>query len=178
MKDAMVTFFWEYSTLIVFLHVLSAVIWVGGMVAMRFAAHNAFMELEPPLRLARSAQALKRLFAIVSPFVIILIITAVLMAVGWGFRAASVDADGNVIDKAAFATYQLVHIKEAIWMLMALNLGAMILRRNKAQKLIDKGDFKAAKPVLGLIGKYMVPVNIVLGIIAIYLGVTLRYSHA
>jgi uncharacterized membrane protein len=178
MKEAMVTFFWEYSTLIVFLHVLSAVVWVGGMIAMRFAAHHSFMELEPPLRLARTAQALKRLFAIVTPFVVILIITAVLMAVGWGFRAASVDANGNVIDEAAFATYQLVHVKEAIWLIMALNLGAMILRRNKAQKKIDAGDFAAAKGLLGLIGKYMVPLNIILGVIAIYLGVTLRYSHA
>jgi len=178
MKEAMVTLFWEYSTLIVFLHVLSAVVWVGGMIAMRFAAHHSFMELEPPLRLARTAQALKRLFAIVSPFVVILIITAVLMAVGWGFRAASVDANGNVIDEAAFATYQLVHVKEAIWLIMALNLGAMILRRNKAQKKIDAGDFAAAKGLLGLIGKYMVPLNIILGVIAIYLGVTLRYSHA
>lgn len=178
MKDAMVTFFWEYSTPIVFLHVLSAVIWVGGMVAMRFAAHQSFMELEPPMRLARTSQALKRLFAIVSPFVVILIVTAVLMAVGWGFRAASVDAEGNVIDEAAFATYQLVHVKEAIWMVMALNLGAMIWRRSKAQRCIDRGDFKAAKPLLGMIGKYMVPINIALGIIAIYLGVTLRYSHA
>ncbi len=178
MKEAMVSLFWEYSTLIVFLHVISAVVWVGGMIAMRFAAHYAFMELEPPLRLARSAQALKRLFAIVTPFVVTLIITAVLMAVGWGFRTAAVDASGNVIDENAYFVYNLVHVKEAIWLLMALNLGAMILRRNKAQKLIDKGDFAAAKPLLGLIGKYMVPVNIALGIVAIYLGVTLRYSHA
>lgn len=178
MKDAMVALFWEYSTLIVFLHVISAVVWVGGMIAMRFAAHQSFAELEPPQRLARSAQALKRLFTIVSPFVVLLIVTAVLMAVGWGFRAASVDAEGNIIDEAAFMTYQLVHVKEGIWTLMTINLVAMILRRNKAQKLIDAGDFAAAKPLLGLIGKYMVPVNIALGIIAIYLGVTLRYSHA
>jgi uncharacterized membrane protein len=178
MKDALVAFFWEHATLIVFLHVLSAVVWVGGMIAMRFAAHYAFMALEPPVRLARTAQALKRLFAIVSPFVALLIITAVLMAVGWGFRAAAVDADGNVIDQTAYTVYNLVHVKEAIWLLMTVNLIAMILRRNKAQKLIDAGDLAGAKPLLGLIGKYMVPVNIVLGIIAIYLGVTLRYSHA
>jgi len=178
MKEAIVTFFWEHTTLIVFLHVISAVVWVGGMIAMRFAAHHSFMELEPPVRLARTAHALKRLFAIVSPFVILLIVTAVLMAVGWGFRAAAVDASGNVIDETAYMTYQLVHVKEVIWMVMAANLGAMILRRNKAQKMIDKGDFAAAKPLLGLIGKYMVPLNIILGIIAIYLGVTLRYSHA
>jgi len=178
MKEAIVAFFWDHTAAIVFLHVISAVVWVGGMIAMRFAAHHSFMELEPPVRLARSAQALKRLFAIVSPFVALLLVTAVLMAVGWGFRAAAVDADGNVIDGNAYFVYNLVHVKEAIWLLMTLNLGAMILRRNKAQKLIDAGDFAGAKPLLGLIGKYMVPVNIVLGVIAIYLGVTLRYSHA
>jgi len=177
MKEAIVTFFWEYSPLIVFLHVLSAVVWVGGMIAMRFAAHYSFQELEPQLRLARTAHALKRLFAIVSPFVALLIVTAVLMAVGWGFRAAAVDAAGNVIDEAAYRVYNLVHVKEGIWLLMTVNLIAMILRRNKAQKRIDAGDFAGAKPLLGMIGKYMVPVNIVLGIIAIYLGVTLRYSH-
>ncbi len=178
MKEVMVSFFWDHSVAVVFLHVLSAVVWVGGMIAMRFAAHHSFLQLEPPQRLARTSQALKRLFVIVSPFVLMLIVTAVLMAVGWGFRAAAVDASGRVIDETAYATYQLVHVKEVIWMVMAANLGAMIWRRNRAQKLIDAGDYAAAKPVLGLIGKYMVPVNIVLGIAAIYLGVMLRYSHA
>jgi putative copper export protein len=40
MKAAMTELFWANTELIVFLHVISAVIWVGGMVAMRFAAHQ------------------------------------------------------------------------------------------------------------------------------------------
>lgn len=177
MKELLVQTFADHRTLIVFLHIISAVVWVGGMIAMRFAAHNSFMELEPALRLPRVAHALKRLFAIVSPFVVILIITAVIMAVGLGFRSAAVDANGTVIDEYAYYIYNLVHVKEGIWLLMALNLGAMIWRRNKAQKLIDAGDMPSAKKALELIGKYMVPVNIILGIIAIYLGVTLRNAY-
>ncbi len=177
MKAFLVELFAEYKTIIVFLHILSAVVWVGGMVAMRFAAHHSFMELEPAQRLPRVAHGLKRLFAIVSPFVIILIITAVIMAVGLGFRAAAVDLNGNVIDDYAMYIYNLVHVKEVIWMVMAVNLGAMILRRNKAQKLLDAGDMAGAKKALELIGKYMVPVNIILGLIAIYLGVTLRNAY-
>ena len=173
----MVEFFWQYSTQIVFLHVFSAVIWVGGMVAMRFASHHSFMELEPSARLARTAHALKRLFAIVVPFVIILIVTATIMSVGWGFREAAVDSMGNVISETAYTLYNLVHVKEVIWMVMAANLTAMIIRRNRAQRLIDAGDFLPAAKALGAIGKYMVPVNIVLGTAAIYLGVVLRYSH-
>ena len=178
MKELLIQIFTDYKTQIVFLHILSAVVWVGGMIAMKFAAHPSFINIESPLhRLERISQALKRLFSIVSPFVVLLIITAVLMSVGLGFRAAAVDANGNVIDNYAMEIYNLVHVKEAIWLLMSVNLLAMILKRNKAQKLLDKGDTAGAKGALELIGKYMVPVNIILGIIAIYLGVTLRNAY-
>ena len=178
MKDFMIELFADYRTQIVFLHVISAVVWVGGMIAMKFAAHPSFIQIESPLhRLERISQSLNRLFMIVLPFVVILIITAVIMAVGLGFRAAAVDASGNVIDEYAMHIYNLVHVKEVIWMIMAANLTVMIFRRNKAQKLLAKGDTAGAKKALELIGKYMVPINITLGIIAIYLGVTLRNAY-
>lgn len=159
----MIEFFATYKTPIVFLHVLSAVVWVGGMIAMRFAAHSSFMEIESPQkRLERTAHALKNLFTIVVPFVIILLITAVLMIKGYGLS-------GSELSSTA-------HIKEGIWILMALNLFAMILRRNKAMKLLSAGDTLCAKNALGLIGKYMVPLNIILGIVAIYLGSSLSGS--
>lgn len=156
----MAEFFAEYKTIIVFLHVMSAVIWVGGMIAMRFAAHYSFMEIESPQkRLERTAHALKNLFMIVVPFVVILLFTAILMIKGYALSAS---------DFSLFA-----HAKEGVYTFMALNLFAMILRRNKAVKLLESGDMMGAKAALGLIGKYMVPLNIILGIIAIYLGTSL-----
>lgn len=173
-----VKLFSEYRTQIVFLHVISAVIWVGGMIAMRFAAHHSFQELEDaPTKITRTAHALKRLFTIVSPFVIILLVTAVFMAVGLSFRDAALDDTGHVVDDYAMFIYNMIHVKEAIWTIMAINLFAMILRRNKAQKLIDTGEFKQAGALLKVIGQYMVPLNIVLGIIAIYFGVFLRNAY-
>jgi len=178
MKQAISDLFWAQYELIVFLHVISAVIWVGGMVAMRFAAHQSFISIEDPrIRLQRIAHALKRLFYIVIPFVTILIITAVLMAVGWNFRDAAVDANSNVIDETAMYMYNLVHLKEVLWMLMAMNLGFMMFLRSKAEKFIAEDNFRDAQKKLGLIGKYLVPLNILMGIGAIYLGVILRYSH-
>ena len=54
MKQAMTDMFWANTELIVFLHVISAVIWVGGMVAMRFAAHHSFIKVDDPrMRLER-----------------------------------------------------------------------------------------------------------------------------
>ena len=178
MKQAMTDIFWANTELIVFLHVISAVVWVGGMIAMRFAAHHSLASIEDPrMKLTRIAHALKRLFYIVIPFVIILIITAILMAVGWDFRNAAVDASGNVIDETAMMMYNFIHLKEVIWMLMAGNLGFMMWLRSKAEKFLADDNMRDAQKKLGLIGKYLVPLNILMGIAAIYLGVVLRYSH-
>lgn len=179
MKAAMTEFFWANTEMIVFLHVISAVIWVGGMVAMRYAAHHSFAHVENPhFRLERISHALQRLFMIVLPFVVMLIITAVLMAVGWDFRNAALDANANVIDQNAMDMYNLVHIKEAIWMIMAINLGGMMYLRTKAQKALKGDAIAVAQKNLSLIGKYLVPLNIILGVVAVYMGVVLRYSHA
>ena len=178
MKELIYEIFADYRTQIIFLHVVSAVVWVGGMIAMRFAAHNSFMHIESPLnRLERISHALKRLFVIVTPFVIILIITAVLMAVGLGFREAAVDADHNVIDEGAMFLYNIVHTKEAIWIIMAANLTLMAIFRWQADKLLNIGDATRAKVKLSRIGAYMVPLNIVLGLVAIYMGVFLRNAY-
>lgn len=156
----MADFFAEYKTIIVFLHVLSAVVWVGGMIAMRYAAHPSFVRIESPAkRLEHIALALKGLFTIVVPFVIILIVTAVLMIKGYSLSQSEFSA--------------LSHAKEGIWTVMAINLGVMIYRRNRAVKELNAGDMVGAKGSLEPIGKFMVPLNIALGIIAIFLGSSL-----
>ena len=96
------------------------------------------------------------------------------MAVGLGFREAAVDASGDVISEVAMHTYNLVHLKEGIWMLMAMNFTWMYLKRRKAQKLFDAGNLREAKASVALIPKLLLPINILLGIVALWLGVTLR----
>ncbi len=156
----MTEIFAEYKTLIVFLHVISAVVWVGGMVAMRYAAHPSFMELESgEQRLLRITHALKRLFIIVFPFTIILLGTAVVMLIGYDLKTTEY-AD-------------LGYAKEGIWTVMFLNYIVMIKRRNRAAKFLRDGEIKSAKFSMALVGKYMIPVNIILGVVAIYLGSTL-----
>lgn len=159
----MAEFFSEYKTIIVFLHVISAVVWVGGMIAMKFAAHPSFMQIESPAhRLERVAHALKGLFTIVVPFVVILLVTAIIMIKGYS------------LSQSEYSMFS--HAKEGIWAVMAINLFVMIQRRNRAVKLLNEGDMVGAKFSLELIGKYMVPLNIILGIVAIFLGTTLSNS--
>ncbi|MDF1874192.1 hypothetical protein JHD48_00430 [Sulfurimonas sp. SAG-AH-194-I05] len=156
----MAELFAEYKTLIVFLHVMSAVVWVGGMIAMRYAAHPSFMEIESGKeKLERVTHALKRLFTIVFPFTIILVATAVVMLIGYDLKSTE------------YAQYG--YIKEGIWSVMFVNFIVMISRRNRAAKLLVEGDVAGAKFSMALVGKYMIPVNIALGVIAIFLGSSL-----
>ena len=155
--------FLEYKTVIVFLHVISAVVWVGGMIAMRYAAHYSFLEIESPQkRLERIAHALKRLFYIVLPFVVTLLVTAVFMIKGYSLSQSDYSA--------------LSHAKEGIWSIMFINLIVMILRRNRGEKMLNEGNMVGAKSQIELIGKFMVPLNIILGITAIFLGTYISSS--
>jgi uncharacterized membrane protein len=175
MKQTMVELFGTYAHEIVFLHVLSAFVWVGGMIAVRFAVHPVMQSIEDPtIRLGKTLQITKNLFHIVMPFIAALIITAVLMAVGLGFRIAAVDGSGNIISQSAYGIYQIIHVKEVIWTVMTANFTWMYIKRHKAEKLFDAGDLAAAKEKVAIIPRVLLPINIVLGIVALWLGVTLR----
>jgi uncharacterized membrane protein len=175
MKQTMTEIFGTYAHEIVFLHVLSAFVWVGGMIAIRLAVHPNLQLIEDPkVRLGRTLAITGKFFNVVIPFITLLIITAVIMAVGLKFREAAVDINSNVISETAMYIYNIVHVKEGIWMLMTMNFTWMYIKRRKAQKLFDAGNLAEAKASVALIPKVLLPINIVLGIIALWLGITLR----
>jgi len=175
MKQTLTELFGTYAHEIIFLHVFSAFIWVGGMIAIRFAVHPSLQLIEEPkIKLGRTLSIVGRFFNIVIPFITLLIITAVLMAVGLGFRAAAIDVNGNVISDVAMHTYNIVHIKEVIWIVMTMNFTWMYIKRRKAQKLFDNGDLTSAKDTIALLPKLLLPINIILGVVALWLGITLR----
>ena len=157
----MVEIFNNNASLIVFLHVISAIIWVGGMIAIRLAVHPALQNIEEAkVKMARTLEILRSFFSIVVIAVFLIIVTAVIMSVGMGFKGTELSG--------------IVHVKEAIWLIMTLNFGVMMYRRNKAERAFLSGAMQEAKEQLAPLAKFMIPVNIILGIIALYLGVTLR----
>ncbi|SFV62647.1 hypothetical protein MNB_SV-9-927 [hydrothermal vent metagenome] len=175
MKQTLIELFGSYTHEIIFLHILSAIIWVGGMIAIRLAVHpNLQMIDDPNIKLGKTLAITGKFFNIVIPFIIILIITATLMAVGLGFRVSAVNEVGDIISQQAYATYQLVHIKEAVWLIMTMNFTFMYIQRYKAQKLFNNQKLAEAKEKLKLIPNLLLPINIALGIVALWLGVTLR----
>ena len=157
----MTEFFNNFSSIIVFLHVISAVIWVGGMIAIRFAVHYSIQNIEDPkVKLGRTLENLKRFFNIVIPTIITLLITAIIMIIALGFKGT--------------ALYNIVIVKEIIWTIMLIIFITIYMKRNKAQKAFDSGDFVNTKKQLIPIATYFIPINIVLGLVAIFLGITLR----
>lgn len=146
---------------VVFLHVISAIIWVGGMIAIRFAVHYSMAKVEDPkIKLGRTLESLKRFFMMVIPSILILLITAIIMIISFGFKGTDL--------------YSTVILKEAIWVIMAVVFTIIFIKRNKAQKFFDAGDLPSAKAQLAPISAWMIPLNTVLGIVAVFLGVTLR----
>ena len=57
---------------------------------------------------------------------------------------------------------------------MGINFTFMYIKRLKAQKLFDSGELLKAKDEVKLIPNILLPINIILGVVAIWLGVTLR----
>ena len=173
----MTELFNNYGHFIVFLHVLSAFIWVGGMIAIRVAVHPVVSRggvtpeemlqsdvmskmLEPIQRLGVTLQVTGRLFNLVMPFIIILFATGLMMAIATGGHHGAL--------KSLFLS------KEIIWTVMAVNFTYMYIKRAKAWKLFRQGEMKLAKSQLSWIPNLLLPLNIVLGLVALWMGVSLR----
>ena len=149
--------FENYAAIIIFLHIISAVIWVGGMIAIRLAVHPSLQTIDDPkIKLGKTLQIVGKLFYIVLPFIFISLTTALIMILGAGFSG------------------WIVHVKEGIWTLMTINFIFMFIKRAKAQRLFNSEDLASAKNCVALLPTILLPINIGLGLIAIFCGVLLR----
>ena len=173
----MTELFNNYGHLIIFLHVLSAFVWVGGMIAIRVAVHPVIQRggvtaaemlendvksamLQPKQRLGITLQITGRLFNLVMLFIAILFVTGLMMAIATGGHHGDL--------KSIFLS------KEIIWTIMAINYTYMYIKRAKAWKLFSQGEVALAKAQMSFIPHLLLPINIVLGIVALWLGVSLR----
>jgi uncharacterized membrane protein len=154
--------FTSYLHVIVFLHVLGSIIWVGGMIVVRFVVHPQLRLIEgESSRLNFALRTTQNLFGFMFPIVLVVVLTALILAIG-------LDAP----KESDMATY--VHIKEGILTLMVLNYFYMILRRKEAQRIYNNVFYAKAKETLATISKVLLPLNIVLGIVALWMGILLR----
>ena len=140
--------------IILFLHILGAVIWVGGMIAIRFAVHPVVSKLDiGKEKVLTSIKISGNLFLIVFPFILILLGSGLYMILAKGLTGISA-----------------IFIKEIIWVIMTINYIGMIFNRFGAKRAYEKGEIENAIKKMKIISNYQLLLNIILGIIAIYFG--------
>jgi uncharacterized membrane protein len=144
------------------LHLLAAVIWVGGMffayMALRPAAASL---LEPPLRLPLWSQTFKRFFLWVWIAVALLPITGYVMVFGFFGGMSGLGLH--------------IHVMQGLgWIMIALYLHVYFAPYRRMNQAIAAQDWKEAGRRLGQIRK-IVATNLTLGILVVVIASSGRY---
>jgi uncharacterized membrane protein len=149
------------TTLPLTLHILAAVVWVGGMFAAYLCLRPAAGVLDAPQRL----QLWRGFFAKFFPWVWI----SVILLLGSGYWMLATTFGG-------FKGAPLyINLMQALGLVMAL-LFVWLFHGPwlKFKRAVDAGDFAAAARHIGLIAK-IIQVNLPLGLIVVVIGGTGRF---
>jgi len=145
---------------LLFLHILAAAFWVGGMALMHFAVRPAAVAtLEPPMRLPFMASTLSRFFAGVSTAIVALLASGLLMVwMSGGFARV----------------HWSVHAMLAVGLvMMALFLHIRFAPYPRLQRAVTAREWPVAAANLNIIRK-LVAVNLALGVLVFALAVIAR----
>ena len=170
MRDFVYTLMTDYPTLVIFLHAMSAVVWVGGLVAMSFFSYNASKELSIEGRFENRASVIRAYFFFLSPFILVSLLTALLMA--FGYLDNAYDPDGFIVDMHNVDAFKLIKLKGSIWGAMFLDMLLILytIRNVRCSRLNDK----AATDCMWLVNTYLIPSAIFLGSVNVFIGAFLR----
>lgn len=145
---------------LLFLHLLAAAFWVGGMALMHFGVRPAAVAtLEPPMRLPFLAATLSRFFVGVSTAIVVLLLSGLLMVwMSGGFARV----------------HWSVHAMLAVGLLMmALFLHIRIAPYPRLQRAVAAREWPVAAANLNIIRK-LVAVNLALGVLVFAFAVVGR----
>jgi uncharacterized membrane protein len=143
------------------LHILAAVIWVGGMFFALLILRPAAGALEAPVRLPLWGRVFGRFFPWVWAAVILLPISGYWMIMkGWG----------------GFAGLPLyLHLMQGIgWLMILLYLHLWFAPYRRLKKAIAAGDYSDGARQLNQI-RVLVMVNLILGLLNVAVGASGRY---
>lgn len=150
------------TILLVALHILAAVIWVGGMFFAYVVLRPSVGGIEPaPERPRLWRRVFARFFAWVSAAVVVLIVTGYALVFG---HFGGMDAVGLH-----------VHVMQGLGWIMFLLYGHLYFASWKRfSTVVDADDFQAAVPALAGIRR-TVAINLALGLVVVAVGATGRY---
>ena len=148
-------------TMLVALHALAAVVWVGGMFFAYMVLRPSAGPLEPPLRLALWARIFGRFFPWVWASIAVLLVSgyAMLFLRFGGFAGAGLH----------------IHVMQVTGILMmALFLHLFFAPWRRFSRAVETGAFQDAAASLDRIRR-IVAINLVLGIVTVAVGASGRF---
>jgi uncharacterized membrane protein len=146
------------------IHIISAVIWVGGMVFAHFMLRPAALALDPPVRLPLFRRVFQRFFPLVWVIILLLLATGFAMVfVGFG----------------GFATVpQYINIMLGLGIVMMLAFAHLYFGPwRRMQQALDREDIAGGARALNQI-RLIVVFNMYLGLIVVADAATGRYWAA
>jgi len=152
----------NFSYIIVPLHQIGSIVWIGGMIMFVFAVYPSLRQIPNDKMMIRTSfRILRRYFAFLFPLSIFLALSGVVMEFAKDY--AKKDPTLGAV----------VGAKEAIWVLMFLNLIFAYYKLGDTKKRCMSDDVELALDNLRLISHYLFVINIFLGLCAVYLGLVL-----
>ncbi|MCH9814516.1 MAG: hypothetical protein K0U47_11315 [Epsilonproteobacteria bacterium] len=159
----MSTFYYNFASIILPIHIISAVIWVGAMVGYVVSTYPSIKQIpNKKLMVRTSIRTLRRLSQLIIVVSIILGITGVMIAIGASY------GDKDPLLAA------IINTKEALWIFMFLNTIVIFYKVLQSKQKCMASDAAGAKDNVRLISNYLIMVNIFLGLTATYFGMMLR----
>ncbi len=163
MYDFFIEAFSNFSRVIVFLHVVSASLLIGSMFIIRFVVHPIESKIDnEKIKYNNAIKIMNRYFLLLVPIMLILVVSALFMNIGLGFK------NGNP------TTYVMVHTKEALWTFILFNFAYMYVKFLKAKKAFFEDNYIEVEENFVLMLRYLIPMNLILATISVYFGVILR----
>lgn len=163
MEDFIVGFFEKYSRYIVLFHILSSTLLVGGFFVMSFLIRPIINKIKiPSVKYGSGIEFVKKFLICTVVCLFIILITGVLMSVGLRFSS------GNP------ATNVIIHTLEALWIFISANSFYMFMKYRESKKYFAKNEHIEIHENLELIFRYVIPLNLIIGVISIYFGILLR----
>lgn len=147
--------------LLLSVHLLAALFWVGGMAFAHFILRPAAMPLDPPLRLPLWRRVFERFFPAVGVAVILLLVSGIAMV---------------MMDFGGFADAALyIALMMSIGIVMLLLFGHLYFALwPRFRGAVDAGELPAAATALASIRR-TVTINLALGVVTVIIGGTGRY---
>jgi len=163
LQEFLLNLFGDFGRIIVFLHVVGASFLIGSLFMVRFIIKPTLMAIDDEaVRYSRCIRILERYFYFLLGIMILIISASLTMSVGLGFEYASP------------TLYSLIHVKEALWLFIAFNFVYMYTKLMNARRLFKTREFFEVHENLGLIVNCLIPLNLILTLIAAYIGVIIR----